>query len=307
MLITIKLENENKSFSEVVYTGYGRTINNKIIVDLEIDLKWRDKGPKESLYDLYLSAKVDGIFLFDSTGNYFTSNDICNERLLIKDFFVDEEGFVINPRVETVEQKKIYSSTTKIFKDKSNVHAVVLHRTNDYKGSQTLNTAKASGLGAHFTVEGGVGIKTTELSGKDGAVYQFGSLLKSVKHAGEIRKRPPAGTPKLKWSSSSSTSHSNEIKKKYPDRFPYNGDSIGIEVVGKCLTNEETLKKNGGWEADWEKVTDEQIKNTAWLTNGLLQYFSLGKEADLYVHEQIRSKTWDEGGVVLRAIKQYIK
>jgi len=308
---TVMLENEDKSFSKQVFTTGNigcKVVNRKAGIYFKIKDEWRDNGPKDSLYDLYLSVKAEGMYSFyDKKGLFFASDDICKERLLIKDFFVDEQGFVINPRVEKVEQKTIYSRSIEVFKDKTKVNAIVLHRTDDSKGSQTLATAKSQKQGGHFTIEGGVGTKTKDISGKDGAIYQFGSLRKSVSHVGKIRPRPtdPDPSKKKKWLGGDSY-HSKEIQKKYPDRFPYNGDSIGIEVIGLCLTTAAELKKNGGWEAEWEPLTQEQIINTAWLTKGLLQYFELDKDADIYAHEIIRSKTWDEGGTVLRAIKPYL-
>ena len=307
----VTLENKDKSFSKEILTT--ENAKSKIIIGkmkigipLHIDEKWRNKGSKETLFDLYISIKVDGISYYDPLGSFFGKGDVCIERLLIRDFFVDENGFVINPRVNIVEQKDMYSIES--FEDKTKVHAIVLHRTNGKTGDSALSTAKSKKQGGHFTIEGGTGKKTSILSGKDGEIYQFGSLKKSVSHVGKIRPRPenPAPEKKKTWKGGDSY-HSTEVKKNYPERFPYNGDSIGIEVVGTCSTDPVVLKKNGGWEAEWEPLTKEQVTNTAWVTNGLLYYFSLDKEADIYVHEQIRSKTWDEGGVVLRAVKPYLK
>ncbi|WP_165024400.1 N-acetylmuramoyl-L-alanine amidase [Dysgonomonas sp. ZJ279] len=302
---TASLEDKDGKFiDEVFSTGEvgSRVVNNKAGVILQIRKEWRDRGPKDSLFDLYLSIKAEGINSMDKSGEFFYSDDIYKEKLLIKDFFVDDNGFLINPRVEIVEQKNIYRSSSTEFKDPTMVNAVVLHRTHCKTGDSALSTAKSNKQGGHFTVEGGNGVKTTQLSGKDGAIYQFGTLKKAVQHAGAIRKRSAANTPKKQWPASSDASLAAEIKKKYPERFPYNADSIGIEVVGLCLKSWDS-----GWEAEWEELTTVQIENVAWLTNGLLTHFDLHKDSDLYVHEEIRSKTWDEGGVVLRSIKPYLK
>lgn len=304
---TVILENEDKSFSKEVFTTGDigcEVINNKTGIRFEIKDEWR-VGPKESLCDLYLSVKVEDICSFDR-GCFFGHDDIYRERLLIKDFFVDDEGFVINPRVEVMSLPSYgRKGTPNIFNKNNPVKAIVLHRTDGETGESAYNTANSSdNQGGHFTIEGDKAKEQISLSGEDGAIYQFASLKKAVNHVGSIRKRPALNTPKLKWRLATLSSLAEESKKNYPERFPYNGDSIGIEVVGKVIPDSV---RNGGWEAKWEELTNAQILNTSWLVKGLLSHFSLDAIDDIYVHEQISSKTWDEGGTVLRAIKPYLK
>lgn len=280
--------------------------NSKATITFDINKDWRDLGPKETLFDLYLSVNIDNISLIDNKYIHFDDSGFTKQRLLIEDFFVDKEGFVINPRVERLNLPNFgRKERPNLFNRNNPVKAIVLHRTDGHNGLSAYSTAISTGengnQGGHFTIEGKEGKKKENLSGIDGAIYQFANLKKAVNHTGNIRKRPAPGTPKP-WDSSSKTVTKNELNKKYPERFPYNGDSIGIEVVGKCVD-----KTADGWEAEWEPLTQEQITNTAWLTNGLLKHFSLNTVDDLYVHEQISSKTWDEGGVVLKAIKKHLR
>lgn len=286
-------------------------------IKVSIDPKLRNKGSLTELYDLTLSVEISDAKTIFSNSIYFDSNNICTEKITIKDFYVDKEGFVINPRVEKVETE-IYSQDFKYisFKNKKNVNALVLHRTDNYCGSQTLNAAETLKQGGHFTVDSNplyyknipnLPSPRKELSGTDGAIYQFASLLHPINHVGPFRSRPEIieGIPKNNWGSNTKDKR-KERNKEYgytagENRFPFNKDSIGIEVVGKCEKSWDT-----GWEGYWYKVSEKQAENVAWLTKGILEYFELDKNNDLYVHEQISSKTWGEGGTVLLAIKSFM-
>ena len=155
------------------------------------------------------------------------------------------------------------------------VHAVVLHRTDSPTISSALNNASQQAA-AHFYIA------------KNGDVYQKISLAQVAPHVGRIKKRDD---PK----SFSIISVFNEEKKKnYPERYSYNEDSIGIEVVGKY-----DLPQYPGI---FEPVSPEQVKATARLVNFLLDYFSLNNKEDLYPHEMISSKTEGEGQMIYDSI-----
>lgn len=84
------------------------------------------------------------------------------------------------------------------------------------------------------------------------------------------------------------------MKKSYPTRYPHNGDSIGIEVVGKYSEDNKI----------WELVTEAQVTAIKSLLACLLISFGLDKQNDIYIHEAISYKTASEGKTVLDSISE---
>lgn len=156
------------------------------------------------------------------------------------------------------------------------VHALVLHRTSGSTLTSALNTMSDSAA-AHLYVD------------KDGSICQGVSLRCNASHVGKIRPRSEYRTKVTK------NKHDIEIQKEYPDRYPYNSDSIGIEVVGTVIR-----------EPVWTNLTEAQTLSTARLTNFIISQFNLVSSVDIYAHEEISSKTEGEGTTILNAIRQYI-
>jgi RHS repeat-associated protein len=112
------------------------------------------------------------------------------------------------------------------------------------------------------------GIGTHFLIGKDGVIYQTASLDKKTSHLRESQ---------------------------LVDGAPGNSKAIGIEVVG--MYNETTKQ--------WDPLTPEQVKASAWLVNSLMQTYNLSTD-NVYNHEDIQPKTAGEGATVRNAIDQYL-
>ncbi|WP_083489656.1 peptidoglycan recognition protein family protein [Stenotrophomonas ginsengisoli] len=162
------------------------------------------------------------------------------------------------------------------------VHAVVLHRTESATADSALR-AFASGrdgvqYGTHFLVD------------KDGTIYQTASLEQRTLHVGKIKSRcveeascspeEAALARQRGWSPTATYNH--EKAKDYPQRYPLNEDSIGIEVVGRHL---------GG---KWEAPTAAQQASINRLINTLQQHYGIG-DRDVYAHDVISNKTAGEG------------
>lgn len=109
------------------------------------------------------------------------------------------------------------------------VHGIVVHQT----GGKNLESAISSGrpgIGAHFYVD------------TDGTVYQAASIFKKCSHVGKLKPRclaehrckPDAAKAlqKMVALGKSSSVSPMEYEKEFPDRYPGNNDSIGIELVG---------------------------------------------------------------------------
>jgi N-acetyl-anhydromuramyl-L-alanine amidase AmpD len=69
-----------------------------------------------------------------------------------------------------------------------------------------------------------------------------------------------------------------ERQKNYPDRFPVNSDSIGIEIVGKHIDN-----------INFEPFNLLQINSLHWLIGELYSHLGLDKD-DVYKHPTISYK-----------------
>lgn len=155
--------------------------------------------------------------------------------------------------------------------------AIVLHRTDSHTADSALRSFQ-SGVGTHFLVA------------KDGVVTQTASLLKRTAHVGKIKSRAAeSGNPlreaKLvkSWGWAPTKVYNHEKSKSYPDRYPMNVDSVGIETVAKH-------RGDSGWEAP----TAEQLASIAVIVRILKDAYSL-EESDIYEHDNISYKTEGEG------------
>lgn len=181
-------------------------------------------------------------------------------------FFVD--GRIIVRRYLNLEHGPI-----------STVVAIVLHQTDSSTAQQTFNSYARSPHGAHFLID------------KNGQVYQTASLLTRCQHVGRhIRSRcleidkpscdsvAMARIQAMSWSNHVRALDAHERAKPYPQRFPMNGDSIGIEIVGRSIDDKK-----------YEAVTSEQNNSLQWLTGALYSHFSISSK-DVFKHPQVSYK-----------------
>lgn len=162
------------------------------------------------------------------------------------------------------------------------VHAVVMHRTE----SATADSA----LRAFATGRDGVQYGTHFLIDKDGTIYQTASLEQRTLHVGKIKSRcveegscstEEATLARARGWNPTGT-HNHEMVKNYPERYPLNQDSVGIEVVGRHV------------DGKWEQPTTEQQASIKRLVNTLQQHYGIG-DRDVYAHDVISYKTAGEG------------
>lgn len=175
--------------------------------------------------------------------------------------------------------------------------AIVLHRTVNNSTADTVSGFK-SGIGAHFVV------------GKDGEIIQTVAVNRIAHHVGKIRSKceqenncsvadakiiKDIWKEKIAYPDMVSKVYKHELNKSYPSRYPHNGDSIGIEVVGNYDNSSKT----------WDVVPTAQADAVAYLVNLLKKELNL-TNADIYTHEKISYKTEGEGQTVYNAIKSKI-
>ena len=186
---------------------------------------------------------------------------------------VDKDGYLT---MDGVTKKPIAALEQGALKD---VNAVVLHRTDSTKAQSAFDSFK-TGVGTHFLID------------KDGTIYQTASLNQLTYHVGKIRARcqventcsPQEAKTLDAMGFAPKKIHDHEAKKPYPDRYPTNSDSVGIEVVADY--NPKTGK--------WEEPTPQQKAAIAKLVGNLQQTYGLNN-ADVYQHDTISYKTAGEG------------
>lgn len=221
-----------------------------------------DKVNKSDHYDLLNHNKLT------NTGQQSKSIGLINEQLGDLPFVSDPE--ITKDIISKIEQGSI-----------TTVNAVVLHRTGGASMASAIATFKSSAIGTHFIID------------KDGTIKQTANTDKYTYHIGKVRARcMEEGTcsaeeaKKIKdfgWSPDKI--HTNEKTKNYPDRYPINTDSLGIEVVGKYSKSTKS----------WDQATAQQKKSINFLIKKLQKTYNL-TDRDIYEHDKISYKTAGEGG-----------
>jgi hypothetical protein len=170
------------------------------------------------------------------------------------------------------------------------VNGIVLHRTESSTAAGTLSTwrDRDAGTGAHFLID------------TDGTIHQTVSVDRQAWHVGAVRSRGEvegtitpgdqgeldaarAGRPE--WNARAVRAVAGvEATRPYPERYPTNGDSVGIEVVGRYNAATNT----------WDPPTAAQSASIQRLVGTLQNNFGLN-DHDVYQHDVISRKTPGEG------------
>lgn len=165
----------------------------------------------------------------------------------------------------------------------STVNALVVHQTGGATKESAFNSYKAGNNGAHFLVD------------KTGKVYQTAHTNRKTYHVGKIRARcrveKSCSATELtaveailfkegvSYAQRTRNLHNHEKAKAYPDRYPMNEDSLGIEVVGRFDPNTEA----------YEALNPLQIASLKWLVAELLSAMGLGLK-DVFRHPAVSYK-----------------
>ncbi|WP_407352149.1 N-acetylmuramoyl-L-alanine amidase [Luteimonas sp. R10] len=209
---------------------------------------------------------------FVEVGDSATSNVANTRRAEISvDPYVGENGYVqnagfVHQPIAALERGSITGPV-----------AVVLHRTVSTTASSALNSF-SGGIGTHFLID------------KDGTTYQTASLHEYTAHVGPIKSRCLAeGTCEAEEAKrlrrmGPRDGHNHEKVKPYPDRYPKNEDSVGIEVVAMYHESTES----------WDAPTPEQTSSISTLIGLLKRFYGFG-DKDVYAHDTISRKTSGEG------------
>lgn len=234
-------------------------------------------------------------YWLDMEGKWFQLKGcLCCNMVVDNDGFITDEKITLK-KISELEQGEL-----------TKINGIVLHRTVSSDEKSALNSFK-SGVGTHF------------LTLKNGTNFQTASLNKFTYHIGHIKSKAYDNKNSSKEESekiknfrkltpnknATRAEHDYETKKAYPERYPHNEDSVGIEVVGMPIdkNGKATLidKEIVGWEA----ITDEQAKSVSCVVKFLMSEYNLSTN-DIYTHEQISRKTSGEGETVLKSIQKFL-
>ena len=203
---------------------------------------------------------------------------------------IDQNGWISDPKItkqhcQTIEHAAI-----------SSINAIVLHRTGSSTAQSVLNAWQNKKEGTHFLIS------------ENGSIYQAASLHKQCWHVGKLyskcRTTSSCGKEDAKiiedtlhkrninWGKKFKLVTQHELSKAYPDRFPHNHDSLGIEIVGVLSQKSEI----------YEIPNKSQLESLYWLLDKLIRHYSLTIK-DLYAHGKIahKDKNKSEGTSALKA------
>ncbi len=166
------------------------------------------------------------------------------------------------------------------------VNGIVMHRTTGSTAQGTINHWRDQDRpnGTHFLID------------RDGTIHQTASLNSNTAHVGNIRSRAevegtltPEGRQELAATRRLPTNDYADVSRlesarPYPDRYPTNRDSIGIEVVATYNERSRT----------WQEPTEAQRASIQRLVGSLQQNYGLN-DRDVYEHDRISYKTQGEG------------
>lgn len=167
---------------------------------------------------------------------------------------IDSTGAVVDARVRRAISPALERGNMEI------VNGIIVHQTNSPTATSTLNSYKQPNPnGAHFLID------------KDGTIYQTASIYKKTAHIGQLKSRcvaqhtcSPTEFKALKGKKPGKPIGRIEAKKEWPTRYPSNGDSIGIEIVGQALPKTVPDAKQV-----FERVTKAQQASLQWLVQEL--------------------------------------
>ncbi len=170
----------------------------------------------------------------------------------------DLNGYIKNNRITNKTRSTIEHSAI------GAINAIVLHRTGSVTAKSVLNAWKTKKEGTHFLIS------------ETGEIYQTASIKKQCWHVGKLyakcRTTSSCSSDDAKaielilhkkntsWGKKFRLVTRHELKKDYPERFPHNHDSLGIEIVG-VISNQKEV---------YETPNELQLTALSWLLDELI-------------------------------------
>lgn len=186
---------------------------------------------------------------------------------------IDKDGMLIDARVQLQRYSHIEHGAL------GDVHAIVVHQADSSSAQSALNAYAGGGNGAHFLIaKDGRIIQTASLKMR---CYHVGRRIKSrclALHGSQCKDAGLAKAMSLSWAARIKEIDRIERQKTYPDRYPVNSDSIGIELVGRHVDD-----------TAYEALTSQQLESLQWLLDQLYTHFSLDG-GDVFKHPTVSYK-----------------
>ncbi|MFK5891777.1 MAG: peptidoglycan recognition family protein [Pseudomonadota bacterium] len=202
---------------------------------------------------------------------------------------MDIRGWIDNKRIKKDQKSAIEHSPI------ASINAVVLHRTGSQTASSVLNAWNSKKEGTHFLIS------------ENGDIYQTASLKRQCWHVGKLYSKCRTTTSctaddakalenilktkNISWGKKFRLVTKSELTKSYPNRFPHNHDSLGVEIVGLLSKDKEI----------YELPNKKQLSSLFWLLDELVTTYSLSIK-DIYAHGKIahKDKNKSEGASSLK-------
>jgi hypothetical protein len=211
-----------------------------------------------------------------STGNKGNGAPGQTAKPATKEKATEKPAGSVDVKDQTVTQNRVAKTNG----ERTATNGIVLHRTGGKTASGAIDQWKKDGLGTHFIVdENGDIIQTADVDSKTSHV---GRIRSRCNETSSCSKDEAAAIKKIGWNPAKL--NTRESAKAYPDRYPMNSDSIGIEVVG-------------GYDAKTDSYADatkDQLSAVSALVGALQTKYSLQND-DVYTHSEVSYKAGSEG------------
>lgn len=188
-----------------------------------------------------------------------------------------KDGKLIDTRITQEYRPKLENGLLK------SVSGIIMHQTHSYSAKDTLEGYKSQIYGAHFLIDRSGG----KYTGEDGKIYRTARINYKCLHVGKLKSKCATQRTCEVEVKGVKAIDLAENKKPYPDRFPRNSDSIGIELVGRG--------KGKVGEEIYEEPSNAQITSAVWLLEQLMQAIPNVGLADIYAHSEVSYKRPTEG------------
>ena len=193
--------------------------------------------------------------------------------------YIDDNGLVKSNRITIKRFSKIERDPM----DK--VNGIIVHQTGTPAETHVFNSYSHAGSnGAHFLID------------KEGVIYQTASLFKTTWHLGKMKSRgvitkkcEPSELKKMAdLENKFRTKAISDIEKakSFPDRYPSNTDSIGIEIVGY-------YERDSDNKDIYDAVNSKQNASLKWLISELLETLDISI-SEVYKHPDVARKNTTE-------------
>lgn len=282
---------------ERFYISYNANHNNLNLIEYE-SLQ-RPINLKSPQIKKHIKIFLESRELFEDLAHIHTTMQHKGINILVlevvyveveKPYYIDSEGYLQGLGIIKAPRPKLTEKTGNF---QSNPIAIVLHRTQSPTAASTLETWKTRPYGTHFLID------------TDGTIYQCASLYKYTQHVGDIKAKnlelngKNSADYKIYTGKTYQKVSDIEKTKSYPDRYPINSDSIGIEVVAQCFNTMEKKVKVGlnytQYNGKWQETQKEQKDSIATLINALKMIYNISNN-DIYGHGEISAhRTANEG------------